>query len=86
MSMRRQRHLHVRFLENRRKARDHEGQQERNRAGAHQRQQARVDHGRDDVVPQVVARALEFRETVEDGASEPDASPARTMLTYRSEK
>ena len=68
-------------------ARHHEIQQDEDRRQAHQASSAGIDHRRDDVAAQVVARALEFRQALEDlRRAMPEASPARTMLMYSSEK
>ena len=62
-----QRHHQVARLEHGGEARDHEVQQHHDRRQTHQQQQGRVNHGRNNVAAQFIARAFEFREAVEHG-------------------
>ena len=55
----------ARFFKDRRESRHDEIHEHQNGADAHQREQRRIGHRRDDIAAQIVARALEFGEPLE---------------------
>ena len=65
--LRRQWNFHTRFFENAGEPRHDEVEQNQHRTQAHEHEQPRVGHGRDDVSAQLVPRALKFGQPVEDG-------------------
>ena len=60
------RHLQLPGFKDAGKARHHEIHQHQNGREAHQRKQRRVHHGPDNVVAQLIARALEFRQPLKN--------------------